>query len=79
MNKNSKLLTGGPARLAQALAIDKQLNGEYLTGNKVWIESRNLDFDGKVEATKRIGVDYSGEDANLLWRFSIIGNTFVSK
>ncbi len=79
MNKNGKLLTGGPARLAQALAIDKQLNGVKLEGNKVRIESRDPEFDGKLEATKRIGVDYAGEDANLPWRFSIIGNTFVSK
>ncbi|MCF6361167.1 MAG: DNA-3-methyladenine glycosylase [Cyclobacteriaceae bacterium] len=79
MNVNGKLLTGGPARLAQALGIDKQLNGESLEGNKVWIESRNSDFEGELEATKRIGVDYAGEDANLLWRFSIIGNPFVSK
>ncbi len=79
MNKNGKLLTGGPARLAQALGIDKQLNRASLVGNKVWIESRNSDFDSKIEATKRIGVDYSGEDAHLPWRFSIIGNPFVSK
>jgi len=79
MNKNGNLLTGGPARLAQALGIDKQLNGENLMGNKVWIEPRSLDFDEELEETKRIGVDYAGEDANLPWRFSIIGNTFVSK
>ncbi len=79
MNKNGKLLTGGPARLAQALGIDKQLNRASLVGNKVWIESRNSDFDSKIEATKRIGVDYSGEDAHLPWRFFIIGNPFVSK
>ncbi len=79
MNKNGKILTGGPARLAQALGIDKQLNGKSLTGNKVWIEPRSSDFDEELEATKRIGVDYAGEDANLPWRFSIIGNTFVSK
>jgi len=79
MNKNGKLLTGGPARLAQALGIDKNLNGKKLTGTEVWIESRASNFKGKTETTKRIGVDYAGKDAHLPWRFSIIGNTFVSK
>ena len=76
---SSKLLTGGPARLSQALGIDKALNGASLRNNMVWIEQREVDFSLEIEASKRIGVDYAGEDANLPWRFSIIGNKFVSK
>ncbi len=77
--KNGKLLSGGPARLAQALGIDKQINGETLQGNQVWIEAKAPDFEFDTHASKRIGVDYAGEDANLLWRFSINDNAFVSK
>ncbi|MCF6352985.1 MAG: DNA-3-methyladenine glycosylase [Cyclobacteriaceae bacterium] len=79
MNKNGKLLTGGPARLAQALGIDKQMNGESLQNSYVWIEPKDADFEFDIKISKRIGVDYAGEDAHLPWRFSIIGNPFVSK
>lgn len=75
----SKVLTGGPARLSQALGIDKALNGANLLSDQVWIEDREMGLDLKIVASKRIGVDYAGEDAHLLWRFSIIGNKFVSK
>ncbi len=76
---SNKLLTGGPAKLCQALGIDKQLNGEKLLGKTIWIESRDSNYKPEIIASKRIGVDYAGEDANLPWRFSVIGNTFVSK
>ena len=75
----SKLLTGGPARLSQALGIDKGLNASNLLGDKVWIEEREANLRLKIGESKRIGVDYAGDDANLPWRFSIIGNKFVSK
>lgn len=78
-NQSSKMLTGGPARLSQALGIDKGLNGANLSGNKVWIEPREVNLKLEIRESKRIGVDYAGEDANLPWRFSIIGNKFVSK
>ncbi len=79
MWSNDKFLTGGPARLSQALGIDKGLNGAKLDDNIVWIEEHEFNFSLEIEASKRIGVDYAGEDANLPWRFSIIGNKFVSK
>ena len=79
MTKNGKLLTCGPGRLAQALGIDKSINGISLHNKNVWIEEREVDFYLKIEASKRIGVDYAGEDAKLPWRFSTIGNMFVSK
>ncbi len=79
LSANSKLLTGVLARLSQAMGIDKGLNGISVLNNMVWIEARETNFSSKIEAPKRIGVNYAGEDANLLWRFSIIGNKFVSK
>lgn len=75
----SKLLTGGPARLAQALGINKELNGQSLVENTAWIEFSKSDSVIEVSESKRIGVDYAGKDALLPWRFSIIGNKFVSK
>lgn len=75
----SKLLTGGPARLSQAMGIDKSLNGASLNENNVWIEEREKSFSPDIGISKRIGIGYAGEDADLPWRFSIIGNKFVSK
>lgn len=75
----SNLLTGGPARLTQALGINKEMNGISLLKNSVWIELSKSNSALEVTESKRIGVDYAGEDALLPWRFSIIGNKFVSK
>ena len=78
-SKFSTLLTAGPARLSQALGINKEINGLSLTDDTVWIEKSDDNFLPKITVSKRVGVNYAGEDANLMWRFFIIGNMFVSK
>lgn len=75
----SKVLTGGPARLTQALGITKEINGLSLTSKMVWIEPKSTKLEFKVAESKRVGIDYAGEDSLLPWRFSIIGNKFVSR
>jgi DNA-3-methyladenine glycosylase len=75
----SKKLTGGPARLSQAMGIDKTINGANLLKKVVWIEEPVEGFLSNIGASKRIGVDYAGSDAELPWRFYAIGNKFVSK
>lgn len=75
----SKHLTGGPARLSEAMGIDKALNGANLLDNKVWIEGSEADYSHITAVSNRIGVDYAGKDAALPWRFYVIGNKFVSK
>jgi DNA-3-methyladenine glycosylase len=73
-------LTSGPGKLSKALGIDRTMNGKSLSGNEVWLED-----SGKIVNTKnvivstRIGIDYAGEDAKLPWRFTIKGNSWVSK
>lgn len=79
MQSKGKSLTGGPARLSQALGVDKLINGKSLNGEVVWIEARSKEFNSEIIVSKRIGIDYAGEDAKLPWRFSLIGNMFVSK
>ncbi len=78
-SKNRNLLTSGPARLSKAMGIDKALNESSLLNDIVWIEERMDNFSLEIVTSKRIGIDYAGEDASLPWRFSIIGNKFVSK
>ncbi len=73
-------ITSGPGKLAKALGIDRSLNGKYLLGDEVWIEDSGIKIGKKnIIASKRIGIDYAGEDALLPWRFTIKDNKWVSK
>jgi len=77
---SSERITSGPGSLSQAMAIDLNLYGEDLQGNKVWLEfSGNGTDPQEVVQTTRIGVDYAGEDAKLRWRFYYKDNPWVSK
>jgi DNA-3-methyladenine glycosylase len=71
-------IASGPGKLCMAMAIDKALNGEDLTGNTLWIEDRKLEV-GRIKTTPRIGVDYAGEYRNKPWRFFVHGNPHVSR
>ena len=71
-------LARGPARLCQALAIDRAHNGIDLTlGRRIWIEAKpaRVIRPNEVRATRRIGVT-SAQD--YLLRFVVAGNCFVS-
>lgn len=73
-SKTDKHLCNGPAKVCQALAINKQHYGIDLTGNKIWIDNNTDDFhsyQNKIIATPRIGIDYAEEDALLPWRFLV--------
>jgi len=60
----------GPGKMSQALGISIELNGVSLTGNKVWIEDLGLTPEPEqIIVSKRIGIDYAEEDANLPYRF----------
>lgn len=68
--KTTPALTAGPGRLTQALGITTELDGTNLNKNTIWIEDRNYSFsDDTLKATKRVGVAYAGQDAELPWRF----------
>ncbi|MGC8595672.1 MAG: DNA-3-methyladenine glycosylase [Candidatus Kryptoniota bacterium] len=82
MKKNRKTtelynLTNGPAKLCQALNIERGLSGRKLNDGKLYVlddgfkVSRNL-----IQRSGRIGIK-AGTD--LLWRFYLKGNRFVSK
>ncbi len=75
-------LTNGPARLAQALAIDKSLYGANLCdpNGVIWVEDAP-DVAPQVIATgPRIGLGQTPEPwLSMPWRYWIRGNPFVSK
>ena len=73
-----RLLSTGPGRLCQALAIDRQLDGLSLTSrHKIWIEANPNDrpVPEAIRSTTRIGVT-SAHDLEL--RYVLSGNPFVS-
>ena len=72
-NGNYRDVTNGPARLCQALQIDRSLNLWDLTaGERLWLEDGATVFDAQIQASPRIGIDYAHEDdRNALLRFSI--------
>lgn len=71
-------LTSGPGKLTKSLGIDRTWNGKLLISSDIWIEEKGPVSKGMIETTKRIGIDYAGEDAGLPWRFLIKGNPWVS-
>lgn len=71
--RHGKELTNGPAKLCQALAVDKSLNGWDLTqGVHLWVEDHQTVDARDILSTPRIGIDYAREEhRNALWRFLI--------
>ena len=74
-----KNLTNGPSKLCLAYLLDKDLNGVklYEKGPVYITDDSNEDF--KIIETKRIGIDYAEEAKDVLWRFYIKDNIYVSK
>ncbi|MBN1999648.1 DNA-3-methyladenine glycosylase [candidate division KSB1 bacterium] len=73
----AKNLSDGPARVCQALAIDRSLNGHNITEpNQLWIAHGNHIAPGSISSGPRIGIHYAdAEDRNAPWRFWIKKST----
>jgi DNA-3-methyladenine glycosylase len=69
--RHGKELTNGPAKLCQALNIDKSFNGWDVTrGDKLWVENHQHDRPLTVLSTPRIGIAYARKkDREARWRF----------
>lgn len=72
-----KGLTNGPGKLCGALSIDRNVNGEDLCGNNLYLEEGE-DQEFSIVTTKRVGIDYSEEAKDYPWRFYIKDNEYVS-
>lgn len=70
-------LARGPARLCEALAIDRRLDGWDLTrGTRLWIACDDGPRPAAIATSARIGVTSGG---NLPLRFYWVGSPFVSR
>ena len=77
-----KLLASGPARLCQALGIDKRFNGEtLLRGGRFFCaedEHTRVMRRGPVTQTLRIGLA-KGRGDDIPWRFVVPGHPHASR
>jgi DNA-3-methyladenine glycosylase len=71
-----KELTNGPAKLCQALGIDKDLNGHDLRRAPLRLELGPQIPQTDIIQTTRIGISQA---VDVPWRFYLKGNPFVSK
>ncbi len=72
--------TNGPAKLAQALAIDKSLNGANLCqpDGVIWLEDAPPPSE-QIAAGPRIGLGQTPEPwYSIPWRYWLRGNPYVS-
>jgi len=69
-------LTNGPAKVCQALGIDKTYNGHNLQESPLILEAKSALSTKDITVTTRIGIT---KDMHRLWRFYETGNAFVSK
>lgn len=69
-------LTNGPAKLCQALAIDKRLNGHDLAQSPLKLIVQPAIADELIHQSTRIGITKAKESQ---WRFFIRDNAYVSK
>lgn len=75
-------LCSGPAKLTEALAIDRSLDGVDLRSSPaLFIERAHQRMlpGGRIVASPRIGVDYAGPWAAKPLRFSVRGNRHLSR
>lgn len=72
-------LTKGPGNVAKALGITTQHTGWDLQSKELYIAEDGYRVPKKdIIKTPRIGVDYAGEDAKLLYRFILKSSPYVS-
>lgn len=69
-------LSNGPAKLCQALAIDKNLNGHDLSMSPLKLVLRDPLPTSAITQTERIGISQAKD---VKWRFYITDNDYVSR
>lgn len=75
--KLTKDISDGPGKVSLSLGLHFSMTGESLTGNKIWLEDRDVKIPEKfIHVSPRIGVDYAEEDAKLPYRFVIKPNYY---
>jgi len=74
----TRMLAGGPARLCQALAIDRSFDGARLDRGPLRLVEGEPVAPREIVAGPRVGVGYAGEAAGWPLRFALAGHPDVS-
>ena len=69
-------LTDGPGKFTKAFEINRSINGEDLSGDKIYITEPVLKKEFVILKSKRIGIT---KNADKLYRFYAKDNKFVSR
>jgi len=71
--RSGKNLTDGPAKVCQAMGIDKGLNGWDLTrGEFLRIEEYQIISSERIHRSPRIGINYAAQKVkDAFWRFQV--------
>lgn len=81
-NRPDSELTNGPAKLAQALAIDSALNGVDISApdSPIWIEAGPGIDAAEIRTGPRIGLGQTPEPwLSIPWRYWVENNPYVSR
>lgn len=74
--KNGPQLTNGPAKLCEALRIQREQNGIDLLGDEIYILNAEPIPKSKIGVSTRIGIRVGIEKK---WRFFVKGNEWLSR
>lgn len=69
-------LCSGPGKLCIAMGITRELYGEDLCGDRLWIEDDG--YRPEIACGKRINIDYAEEAIDFEWRFAVKNSKFLS-
>ena len=79
---DERLLASGPARLAQAMGIDRSHDGaSLLRGGRMWIAADAVTDEYRaleIAQTVRVGLA-AGRGEEIPWRFVVPGNPYASR
>jgi DNA-3-methyladenine glycosylase len=75
----ARLLAAGPARLCEALGIDRGFDGVSLRRGALRLTSGESPATADIVRGPRIGVDYAGEAARWPLRFGVAGSAALSR
>ena len=72
-------LCSGPGKLCSALGITRELSGADLCKSELFILDKPELAATEIAVSPRINIDYAEEYRDVLWRYFVKGNKFVSK
>lgn len=72
-------LAGGPGKLAQALKVDRDLDGHRLIVTPLFFTRGEPVREGEIATGPRVGIDYAGEAVAWPLRFAIRDHPEVSR